>query len=118
MRSRYSAYTLNEIDYLLVSWHPQTRPLRSEFENTAPLDWQRLQIINVNQGQPDDLNGTVTFIASYLTNNALQQLCETSRFQREGQQWLYLDGQVTLISKNGPCPCGSGKKYKRCCLLK
>ncbi len=21
----------------------------------------------------------------------------------------------TVISKNGPCPCGSGKKYKRCC---
>jgi preprotein translocase subunit SecA len=22
------------------------------------------------------------------------------------------------ISRNDPCPCGSGKKYKKCCLLK
>ncbi|PJD00044.1 hypothetical protein GQ37_005775 [Janthinobacterium sp. BJB1] len=21
------------------------------------------------------------------------------------------------IGRNNPCPCGSGKKYKRCCLL-
>jgi hypothetical protein len=22
------------------------------------------------------------------------------------------------IKRNGPCPCGSGKKYKKCCMLK
>ena len=22
------------------------------------------------------------------------------------------------VERNGPCPCGSGKKYKRCCLPK
>jgi preprotein translocase subunit SecA len=22
------------------------------------------------------------------------------------------------VGRNDPCPCGSGKKYKRCCLLK
>jgi len=22
------------------------------------------------------------------------------------------------IGRNDPCPCGSGKKYKKCCLLK
>jgi preprotein translocase subunit SecA len=22
------------------------------------------------------------------------------------------------IGRNAPCPCGSGKKYKKCCLLK
>lgn len=26
--------------------------------------------------------------------------------------------QVTKISRNSPCPCGSGKKYKRCCINK
>lgn len=23
-----------------------------------------------------------------------------------------------VVSRNAPCPCGSGKKYKRCCALK
>jgi len=26
------------------------------------------------------------------------------------------DGQK--VGRNDPCPCGSGKKYKKCCLLK
>jgi len=25
---------------------------------------------------------------------------------------------MAAIGRNAPCPCGSGKKYKRCCLLK
>jgi len=25
---------------------------------------------------------------------------------------------VTKIGRNEPCPCGSGKKYKKCCLGK
>ncbi|MCK9401605.1 MAG: SEC-C domain-containing protein [Bacteroidales bacterium] len=23
-----------------------------------------------------------------------------------------------MINRNDPCPCGSGKKYKKCCLMK
>ena len=26
--------------------------------------------------------------------------------------------RVTKIGRNDPCPCGSGKKYKNCCLDK
>jgi len=25
---------------------------------------------------------------------------------------------MSAIGRNEPCPCGSGKKYKRCCALK
>lgn len=25
---------------------------------------------------------------------------------------------MSKISRNAPCPCGSGKKYKKCCLLR
>ncbi len=25
---------------------------------------------------------------------------------------------MSAIGRNDPCPCGSGKKYKRCCLEK
>ena len=24
--------------------------------------------------------------------------------------------RISLVPRNAPCPCGSGKKYKRCCL--
>lgn len=31
---------------------------------------------------------------------------------------MYLDKKKLKIGRNDPCPCGSGKKYKKCCLLK
>ena len=26
--------------------------------------------------------------------------------------------QLSKVGRNDPCPCGSGKKYKKCCMLK
>jgi len=28
------------------------------------------------------------------------------------------DATGQKVGRNDPCPCGSGKKYKKCCLLK
>ena len=43
---------------------------------------------------------------------------ENSRFVKEQGQWFYVDGDLksqAKVGRNDPCPCGSGKKYKRCC---
>ena len=29
-----------------------------------------------------------------------------------------LENQKMKVGRNDPCPCGSGKKYKKCCLGK
>lgn len=29
---------------------------------------------------------------------------------------LHIPGERTVIGRNDPCPCGSGQKYKKCCL--
>ncbi len=31
---------------------------------------------------------------------------------------MYLDKQKVKVGRNDPCPCGSGRKYKKCCLTK
>jgi hypothetical protein len=38
--------------------------------------------------------------------------------QRRQERWLEEDLQIdyTKIGRNEPCPCGSGKKYKKCCI--
>ena len=28
------------------------------------------------------------------------------------------ENQTQKVGRNDPCPCGSGKKYKKCCMLK
>jgi hypothetical protein len=45
-----------------------------------------------------------------------------ARLWGSGRGWLGRSGRrrwvrVTDTGRNDPCPCGSGKKYKRCCLL-
>ncbi|MCF1613211.1 SEC-C domain-containing protein, partial [Serratia marcescens] len=30
-------------------------------------------------------------------------------------RWYYIDGTKPQPGRNAMCPCGSGKKYKKCC---
>lgn len=119
MRSRYSAYVLNNHEYLTRTWHPETCP--DHLGGTA-LKWIALEIVDAQQGGEADSNGEVSFIASFFDGRKGKRLHESSRFVRadssEGSgAWLYVDGKcsVTDIGRNDICPCGSGKKFKHCC---
>lgn len=113
MRSRYSAYVLKDGDYLRATWHPSTRPALLELEGDTTR-WLGLRILATAQGGEGDESGSVEFAADY----AGGQLHERSRFVRERGQWRYLDGELlppVKVGRNEPCPCGSGRKFKRCC---
>ncbi|MDX8408522.1 MAG: YchJ family protein [Mariprofundales bacterium] len=118
MRSRYSAYALHQYDYLLKTWHPDTRPKVESLGGTT-LRWIALEIVQTTQGLAQDPSGTVEFIASYAHPSGGSRLHEHSRFVSEYGRWLYLDGKcrTSAILNNDPCPCGSGNKFKRCCLI-
>jgi len=121
MRSRYSAYARGETDYLLRTWHPSSRP--DDFELQDVIQWRGLNILATEAGGADDTTGQVEFIASYQVAGRFDQLHERSDFRREDGAWYYVDGvevkgrpvTVVKVGRNEPCPCGSGKKYKRCC---
>lgn len=114
MRSRYTAYVLGLYDYLLATWHPSTRPASL---GGTELNWIGLKILTTSQGLTDDSRGIVEFAASYEDRGKGKCLIERSRFVQENGQWLYVDGdcKVEPIGRNDPCPCGSGKNFKRCC---
>ena len=119
MRSRYSAFVLGDEEYLLASWHPQTRPSNGLALEHA-IEWLGLQVLHSENGRPADVAGHVEVIARYKINGRTGKLHENSRFENLHGRWLYVDGQqkesdVAMPSRNQPCPCGSGKKYKRCC---
>jgi hypothetical protein len=42
---------------------------------------------------------------------------ETQFFQVNGEKGLSRMVTVNKINRNAPCPCGSGRKYKKCCGL-
>jgi SEC-C motif-containing protein len=92
MRSRYSAYCLQRVDYLLASWHARTRPERLDLQPQCR--WLGLQIIERVAGQAEDSEGIVAFVARYrIGGGRAQQLRERSRFRRESGRWYYLDGE-------------------------
>lgn len=123
MRSRYTAYVVKNVDYLLRTWHPSTKPTHIDL-GTIP-EWYGLQIMRTEAGDEYDSNGTVEFKATSLSQGKILQLHEKSRFVKDHDQWLYVDGdikgdrpavvRVKKVGRNEPCPCGSGKKFKKCC---
>jgi SEC-C motif-containing protein len=88
MRSRYSAYVLGLIDYLLATWHPSTSPGDLEL---FPVKWLGLE---VRHAQVSGDAGVVEFVARFRDNGCGVRLHEVSRFVRENGCWFYIDGQV------------------------
>lgn len=117
MRSRYSAYVKQDIAWLLATWHPSRRSpqlseaLSESFQNTQ---WLALNVTACEQGNHEN-EGIVTFFAQYLENQQSGFIYERSRFLREDHRWYYVDGATPQLGRNDLCPCGSGKKYKKCC---
>jgi SEC-C motif-containing protein len=91
MRSRYSAYVLKLEDYLLATWHPDTRP--AELDLAADdSKWLGLEV--KKHAAQDASHATVEFVARYRIAGRGYRLHEISRFVREDGSWFYLDGDL------------------------
>ena len=104
MRSRYTAYSKNNLHYLIQTQHPTTRKkndpttLKQTFQTTH---WISLTIVKAQQGQPHHKRGIVEFIATHQEKSrnpkqqpTLTQLHERSRFIQENDHWFYVDGDL------------------------
>ncbi len=117
MRSRYTAYQRGDVAWLIASWHKSQRSadlaqqLSASFAETQ---WMGLNIISHSYNN-DSNEAFVTFFARYCEKNQSSAIYERSRFIREEQRWYYVDGVHLQAGRNDTCPCGSGRKYKKCC---
>ena len=121
MRSRYCAFILQLGEYLFNTYHIDFRgDLTVEQLSEKSLDWKNLQIIDT---QTRDKTGFVEFKAWYINDGQLANHHERSNFVKDHDQWLYCDGtfypeeKSGKITRNDPCPCASGKKFKKCCAI-
>lgn len=125
MRSRYAAYALGRLDYIAATC---AGPAAAGFDvkeaerSQLGTRWLGLEIVGTRKGRAGDDDGTVSFIARYSRNGAEGELKETSQFRRLGGRWVYWDRldeaaapRAASVGRNDPCPCGSGRKYKKCC---
>ena len=90
MRSRYSAYVLQDAAYLRATWHTSTRPAVINFE--PGLRWLGLQVLQ--QQVADEDHASVQFVARSKLAGRAHRLVETSRFVRTAGRWFYLDGEI------------------------
>jgi SEC-C motif-containing protein len=128
MRSRYSAYVRKEIDYLFTSLHPDHR---SDFDAKGTRtwaegsEWHNLEILETSGGEAEDSEGRVEFIASYTEKGVKKEHHELAMFKKEEGTWYFVNGKIVparqvvrsvpKTGRNDPCPCGSEKKFKKCC---
>ncbi|WP_354351585.1 YchJ family protein [Pseudarthrobacter sp. PvP090] len=89
MRARYSAFVVLDADYLMRTWHPETRP--AELDLDPDLQWRRLDIMSTARGGPLDTEGTVEFKAHFRCGGDRGVHHETSRFVRVDRRWCYVD---------------------------
>ena len=142
MRSRYTAYTQAEIDYIKKTLAPEAQKdfdVASAKKWATESKWKGLKILETKQGQEGDKKGTVEFTVTYETQGETLDHHEVATFRKnEKGQWMFVDGdahthkegeghqhhhhrQETIvreapkIGRNDPCTCGIGKMYKKCC---
>jgi len=140
MRSRYTAYTRGQIDYVAGTLAAEKRDafdVAAARTWAAQATWIGLRVLSAERGQPSDCAGVVAFIATYRQGDRTIEHHEVSQFRRgEGGAWRFVEGdtqarvverrpdsasppavarRATKIGRNDPCPCGSGRKYKTCC---
>lgn len=128
MRSRYSAYAKKEIGHLLTSLHPDQRAdydEKSSREWAERASWEGLDILGATGGGPEDEEGEVEFVARYTEQGDAREHHEIATFRKHDGAWYFETGKAPpqkqyvraspKVGRNDPCPCGSGKKHKKCC---
>jgi SEC-C motif-containing protein len=128
MRSRYSAYVKKEILWLRDSLEEKQR---KDFDEKGARQWSEHSkwiSLSIVRSKTDEENNTgwVEFSAKYKQDGIVREHHEISEFVRRNGEWQLTEGRMVkpepvrkeqTTGRNDPCPCGSGKKYKKCCGL-
>jgi len=107
MISRYEAFVKEDWDYLVETSLHQTL---EELNHPTTITWLKLDVV-------DAYENFVEFKAYYRDSSNVVLLHEKSSFTQVDGVWKYNDGVIfnSKIERNESCPCGSGKKFKKCC---
>lgn len=122
MRSRYTAYTMANIDYIKQTMRGDAL---TGFQELDAKRWAKRAHwikLNVLKSAIENTNtGYVIFEASFVDGARLKSIHEKSAFISEAGQWYYIGGThlptahtEKMISRNMDCPCGSHRKFKNC----
>ena len=126
MRARYSAFAAGAMEFVVATTHSSTRGevnLADITEWSETSIWNGLEILESKDLGND--KAVVSFAAQFTQQGKEQNHREKSQFEREDGKWRFVTGEqlknptvryeTPRAGRNDPCPCGSGKKFKKCC---
>jgi SEC-C motif-containing protein len=90
MRSRYTAFVLEDAAYLLATWHASKRPGQLTFDPGTR--WLGLDVRS--HRRVDAGHAEVEFVARSRLAGRASRLHERSRFVCEHARWFYVDGEL------------------------
>jgi SEC-C motif-containing protein len=116
---------LANVDYVIATHHSSTRDevtpegVKAWAEGSQ---WLGLEVLGTEEGGPADEKGHVHFRARYKQKGQTFEHIEIALFEKEDGQWRFVSAitppatrGAEKVGRNDPCPCGSGKKHKKCC---
>ena len=127
MRARFTAHVAHDFRFLHETYRPTAGKPFVEEEGEPPVKWTRLEV-RAHETTTDPDKSFVDFSAYGTEDGVEKVLHEKAEFLRVNGIWFYnrearlgpapYKATTPKVGRNEPCPCGSGKKYKHCCLLK
>ena len=117
MRSRYCAYVLQKIDYIVATTVPAQQGLLNRDDLAAwsrETKWLGLTVLR-HLPAIGKHHAQVEFVARFQDGVEVCEHRELSAFVRIDNRWYFIDPTVSLPTMKQPCVCGSGKKFKACC---
>ena len=124
LETRYKAFKKGDIDFILDSCHPDVRKKQKREDIEAWSRNAKWQGLDVESAKEEGDSGFVAFTCRYEQDGQDVVHKETAEFRRHEEKWYYYNStfpsrtqrrEKAKIGRNDPCPCGSGKKYKKCC---
>jgi SEC-C motif-containing protein len=123
MRSRFSAHVAHDFEHLHRTHLESSKEPFEPDPQAGGTNWTRLKILS-HEKSPKPGFSTVDFIAYFQDGEEEKSLHEKAEFQNIEGTWYYIralrEGPAPIkktqasVGRNDPCPCGSGKKYKKC----
>jgi len=127
MRARFTAHVVHNFRFLHDSFRETAgKPYIAE-DGEPTMKWTRL-VVHSHEVATGGEKAYVDFSAYGMEEDVEKVLHEKAEFLRVDGHWLYnrearlgpapYKAATPKVGRNEPCPCGSGKKYKHCCLTK
>ena len=128
MRARFTAHARRDFKFLHTSYRATAATPYTPEEGEPAMQWTKL-VVHSHETVPENPDKAFVDFSAYGTEEGVEKvLHEKAEFLRIDGKWLYnrearlgpapIKSAHPKVGRNEPCPCGSGKKYKHCCLGK